>query len=83
MMKKGILYIFVRSGISLYEGAKARFRLDFFSDEFEVKVEIHQRYLLSPFYFANVVDVVTEFTRNEVLSELLYAVNLVLMTEII
>ena len=39
--------------------------------------------MLSHFLFAVMVDVVTEFAREGVLSELLYADNLVLMSEII
>ena len=51
--------------MSLYEGAKTRVRVDsVLSEEFEVKVEIHQGSVLSPFLFALVVDVVTEFDRE-------------------
>ena len=39
--------------------------------------------VLSPFIFALVVDVVTEFARDGALSELLYADELVLMSETI
>ena len=60
----------VRSVMSLYEGAKTRVRVD---SEFEVKVGIHQGLVLSPFLFAAVEDVVTEFAREGSLSELLYA----------
>ena len=51
--------------MSLYEGAKTRVRVDSeFSVEFEVKVWMHQGSVLSPFLFAVVVDVVTEFARG-------------------
>ena len=53
------------------------------SEELEVKVGIHQASVLSPFLFAVVVDVVTEFAREGALSELLYADDLVLMSETI
>ena len=53
------------------------------SEEFEVKVGMHQGSVLSPFLFAVVVDVVTEFAREGVLSELLYDDDLILMSEII
>ena len=41
------------------------------SEEFEVKIGMHQGSVLSHFLFAVVVDVVTEFTREGALSELL------------
>ena len=50
--------------MSLYEGAKTRVRVDSqLSVEFEVEVGMHQGSVLSPFLFALVVDVVTEFAR--------------------
>ena len=53
------------------------------SEEFEVKVGMHQGSVLSPFIFAVVVDVVTQFAREGALSELLYADDLVLMSNTI
>ena len=44
---------------------------------------VYQGSVLSPFLFAVVVDVVTEFAREGVLSELQYADDLVLMSETI
>ena len=46
-------------------------------------MRMHQGSVLSPFLFALVVDVVTEFAREGVFSELLYADDLVLMSETI
>ena len=84
MRKKGIPEVLVRSVMSLYEGAKTRVRVDSeLSDEFEVKVGMHQGSVLSPFLFAVVVDVVTEFAIERAISELVYADELVLMSEII
>ena len=84
MMKKGISEVLVRSVLSLYEGAKTRVRMDTeLSNEFEVKVGMHQGSVLSPFLFVVVVDVVTEFARDDALSELLYSVDIVLMSETI
>ena len=82
MKKKGIPEVVDRSVMSLYEGAKTRVRVDSdLSEEFEVKVGMHQGSVLSPFIFAVVVDVVTELARVGVLSELLYADDLVLISE--
>ena len=72
MRKKGILEVFVRSVTSLYEGAKTRVRVDSeLSEEFEVKVRMHQGSALSPFLLAVMADIVTEFARQVTLSELL------------
>ena len=78
MRKEGIPDVLVRTVMRLYEGAKTRVRV-----EFEVKVGMHQGSVLSPFLFALVVDVVTESASECVLSELLYADELVLMSEAI
>ena len=51
------------------------------SKDFVVNVRMRQESVLSPFY-AVVVDV-TEFPRDDVVNELLYADDLVLMSEII
>ena len=51
------------------------------SEEFEVKVGMHQGFVLLPFLFALMVNVVTEFVRDGALTELLYADDLVLMSE--
>ena len=51
------------------------------SEEFEVKVGMHQGSVLSPFFSAVMVDVVTEFAREGALSELQHAEYLVLMSE--
>ena len=68
----------------LYEGVKERVRVDSeLSEEFEVKVGMHQGSVLSPLLFAVVVDVVTEFVNEGALSELLYADDIVLMSETI
>ena len=82
MRKKGLPEALVRAVMSLYEGAKTRVRVGSdLSDEFEVKVGVHQGSVLSPLVFAIVVDVVTESAREGVLSELLYADDLVLTSE--
>ena len=82
--KKGIPEVLVRPVMSLYEGAKTRVRVDCeLSGELEAKQGIHQGSVLSPFLFELEADVVTELARIGVLSELLYADDLVLMSGII
>ena len=82
--KKGISEVLAISVMSLYEGVKTGGRIDSeLSDEFKVKVGIHQGSVLPPILFAVVVDVVTEFPKDGALSELLHADDLVLMSETI
>ena len=68
--------VLVRSVMILNEGAKTRVRVDSdLSEEFEVKVGMHQGSVLSPFLFAVMVDVI-EFAREGALSELIYVDDL-------
>ena len=68
--------------MSLYDGAKISVRVDSeLSEELEVKVAMYQGSVLSPFLFTLMVDVVTELTRKGALSELLYADDVLLMSE--
>ena len=72
LRKEGIPKVFVRLAMSLYEGAKTRVREDSeLSEEFKVKVWMHQGFVLSPFLLAVVIDVVTGFAMEGALSELL------------
>ena len=74
--------VMVTAVMSLYEGAKTRVRVGLeLSEEFEVKVGVHLGSLLSPLVFAIVVDIVMENVRNGLMSEMLYADNLVLISE--
>ena len=82
MRKNGIPDVLVRSVMSLYEEAKTRVRADSeLSEESKIKVGIHQASVLSPFLFAEVVDVVNELARESALSELLCDNDLVLMSK--
>ena len=84
LRKKEIPEVLVRSVMSLYDGTTKRVRVDSeLSEEFEVKVRKNQGSVLSPFLLAVVVDVVTEFARECALSEMLYANDLVLVSETI
>ena len=70
--------------MNLHDGAKTSVRVESeLSEEFEVKVGMYQGCLQSPFLSSEVVDIVTEFAREGVLSDLLYADDIVLMSEII
>ena len=68
--------------MSLYDGAKTRVRVgSAYLEGIEVKIGVHQRFVLSPLLFAIVVDVITENARRGVVNESLYADDLVLMSE--
>ena len=71
--KKGLSKVMVRAGMSLYDSAKTTVKMrSAYSEEFEVKVDVHQESMLSPRLLAIVVDVITENTRRDVVNELLY-----------
>ena len=49
MRKKGLLEVMVRAVMSLYDGEKTRVGVgSAYSEEFEAKVDVHQRSVLSP-----------------------------------
>ena len=74
--------VIVRAVVSLYDGAKTRVRMgSAYSEEFELKVGVHQGSVLSPILFAKVVDVITKNARRGVVNELLYADDLVILSE--
>ena len=80
--KKGLAEVMVQAVMSLYEGSRTKVRVGSgTSDEFGVRVGVHQGSVLSPLIFAIVVDVVTEHAREGLLNEILYADDLVLMSE--
>ena len=68
--KRCIPEAMVRAVMSLYEDAETRVRVGLeLSKEFEVKVGVHQGFVLSALVFASVVDVVMESVRNGLRSE--------------
>ena len=74
--------VLVRSMMSLHEGVKTRVRVDSeLSQKFDGKVETQQGSVPTTFLSAVVIDVVTELARERVLSELLYADYLELMSK--
>ena len=82
MRKKGLSEVIVRAVMSLYDDAKTRVRVgSAYSEEFEVKVGVYKESVLSPLLFVIVVYVITENARRGVVNELLYADDLVIMSE--
>ena len=80
--KKGLLEVTVRAVMSLYHGAKMVVRVGSeLSQKFLVQVGVHQGSVLLPMLFAIVVDVISENAREGLMNEILYADNLVLMSE--
>ena len=72
----------MQNKMSLYEGSRTKVRVGSgFSEEFGVRVGVHQGSVLSPLIFAIVVDAVSEHAREGQLNEILYADDLVLMSE--
>ena len=77
MRRKGLSEVMVRAVMSLYNSTKTRARVgSVYSEEFEVKVNVHQRSVLSLQLFSIVVDVITKNARKGVVNELLYAATL-------
>ena len=82
MRKLGVEEWLVRVVKSLYENARSRVRVnDTFSDEFEVKVRVHQGSVLSPLLFIMVLEALSLEFRSGCPWELLYADDLVLIAE--
>ena len=82
MRKKSLSEVLVPAALSLYDGAKTRVRVgSACSEEFEVKVGVHQGSVVSPLLFAIVMDVITENAGRGVVNELLCADDLVHMSK--
>ena len=82
LRKKGLAEVLVQAVMSLYEGSRTKVRVGSGTlDDFEVRVGVHQGSVVSPLIFAIVVDLVTEHTREGLLNEILFADDVVLMSE--
>ena len=78
MRKKGLSEVIIRAVISLYDDAKTRVRMgSAYSEEFQVKVGVHQGYVLSPLLFAILVNAISKNERRHEVNELLHADDLV------
>ena len=66
----------------LYCGAKTKFRVvSKLSGKYLVQVGVHKGSVLPPLLFAVVVDVIMEYVKENLMYEILYADNLVLIRE--
>ena len=73
MRKLGVEEWLVRVVKSLYENARSQVRVnDTFSDEFEVKVRVHQGSVLSPLLFIMVLEALSLEFRSGCLWKLLF-----------
>ena len=82
LRKKGLAEVLVEAVMTIYEGSRTKVRVGSgTSDEIGVRVGVHQGSVLSPLIFAIVVDVVTEHAREGLLNKILYADDMVLMSE--
>ena len=80
LRKLGVDEWLIRTVMALYTEACTIVRTDAgLSENFEVKVGLHQGSVLSPLLFAAVMDVVSSEARSGLPSELLYADDLVIM----
>ena len=82
LRKKSLPEVLVKAVMSLYEGLRTKVRVGSgLSEEFGVRVGVHQGSVISPLILAIVVDAVTEQARRGLLNEILYEDDLVLMSE--
>ena len=82
MRKKCLSEVIVWAVMSLHDSAKTTAKMrSAYSEEFEVQVGVHQGSVLLPLLVAIVVDVITENARRGVVNKLLYANDLVIMSE--
>ena len=80
--KRSLPEVLVKAVMSWYVGSRTKVRVrSGLSEEFWVRISVHQGSVISPLIFAIMVDAVTEQARKGLLTEILYADDLVLMSE--
>ena len=80
--KKGLPEVVVRAVMSLYHWVNTKVRVGSeSSEEFLIQVGVDQGPALSPLLFAISVDVISENAREGLMNQILYADNLVLISE--
>ena len=79
LRRRGVPEVMVKAVMSMYEEVTIKIKVGTgFSNEFPVKVGVHQGFVLLPLLFAIVMDVVTEDAREGLMHEILYADDLVI-----
>ena len=82
LRKEGVSEWMIKAVMTTYYEAKTAVKVEQgMSDEFEVKVGVHQGSVLSPFLFITVMQAVTKYAAEGLPWELLYADDLVLIAE--
>ena len=82
LRKEGVSEWMIKAVMTTYYEAKTAVKVEQgLSDEFEVKVGVHQGSVLSPFLFITVMQAVTKHAAEGLPWELLYADDLVLIAE--
>ena len=82
MRKKVLPEVIVGAVMSLYHGAKTKIRVGSeLSEGFLIQVDVHQGSVLSPLLFAIAMDVISKNAREGLMNKILYADDLVLMSE--
>ena len=82
MSKKGLPEVIVRTAMSLNHGAKTKVRVGSeLSEELLAQVGVYQGSELSPLFFAIAVVVISENAIEGLMNEILYANDLVIMSE--
>ena len=82
MRKLGLDECIITLVQTMYKSTKSKIRVNnLFTDEFEVKVGVHQGSVLSPLIFIIVLEALFSEFRTGTLWELLYADDLVIVAE--